>query len=61
MDSPKYAAFNVSNTPYKVFNGQKIYAVLFIPKNIPPGKYPLIVKFHGGYFVCLFQISMNTS
>jgi hypothetical protein len=55
MASRKYAAFNVSKTSYKTFKGQKIDDFFFIPKNLSPGKYAVTVKFHAGYFVCVFS------
>jgi acetyl esterase/lipase len=51
MDSPKYAKFDVSDVTYKVVNEQEIKAYVLTPKGISPGKYPIVVKFHGGYFV----------
>jgi cephalosporin-C deacetylase-like acetyl esterase len=51
MDSPKYAKFDVSDVSYKVVNGHDIKAYVLTPKNISPGKHPIVVKFHGGFFV----------
>lgn len=55
MDSPKYAAFDVSDVTYKVVNGQDIKAYILTPKNLVPGKHPIVVKFHGGFFVSKFH------
>jgi cephalosporin-C deacetylase-like acetyl esterase len=51
--SPKYAKFDLFEVTYKVFNDQNIQAFALIPKNIPSRKYPVMVKFHGGFFVRL--------
>ncbi|KAH8817248.1 Alpha/Beta hydrolase protein [Xylogone sp. PMI_703] len=50
MDSPKYAKFNILEVTYKVFNNQNINAYIFVPKDISPGKHPILAKFHGGFF-----------
>jgi acetyl esterase/lipase len=51
MDSPLYAKFDISETAYKVVNNQEIKAYVLTPKNISSGKHPVVVKFHGGFFV----------
>ncbi|KAF4632861.1 hypothetical protein G7Y89_g5253 [Cudoniella acicularis] len=51
MDHPKYAKFDVSEATYKVVNEQNIEAFVLVPKGLPHGKYPLLVEFHGGFFV----------
>ncbi|KFY45523.1 hypothetical protein V494_00901 [Pseudogymnoascus sp. VKM F-4513 (FW-928)] len=51
MDSPKYSKFDVSAVTYKVVNEQHIQAYVLTPKNISPGNHPIVVKFHGGFFV----------
>jgi cephalosporin-C deacetylase-like acetyl esterase len=51
MDSPLYAKFDISKTAYKVVNNQEIKAYVLTPKNISSGKHPIVVKFHGGFFV----------
>ncbi|PQE29467.1 Alpha beta hydrolase fold-1 protein [Rutstroemia sp. NJR-2017a WRK4] len=48
MDSPRYERFNVSKVTYKVVHGHEIHAYILVPKNLPKGKHPLIIKFHGG-------------
>lgn len=65
MDSPKYSKFDISAVTYKVANGQDIKAYVLTPKNIPSGNYPIVVKFHGGFYVSLlsshpFQFVSNT-
>jgi dipeptidyl aminopeptidase/acylaminoacyl peptidase len=51
MDSPKYAAFNVTSTTYKSVNGQEIPLSVFIPKALQDGKRPLLVHLHGGFLL----------
>jgi len=51
MDSPKYAAFDISEITYKTFEGQPIKLYVFTPKKLSPGKHPVLVKFHGGFLV----------
>ncbi|OBT67671.1 hypothetical protein VE03_03550 [Pseudogymnoascus sp. 23342-1-I1] len=51
MDSPKYSKFDISVVTYKVVNGQDIKAYVLTPKNISSGNHPIVVKFHGGFFV----------
>lgn len=55
MDSPKYSKFDVSAVTYKVVNGQDIKAFVLTPKDIPTGNHPVVVKFHGGFFVGLLS------
>lgn len=51
MDDPKFAPFEVSKAVYKTVNGHPIPAYVFIPKNLSPGKHPVIAKFHGGFLI----------
>lgn len=51
MDSPKFAKFDILTLVYKVVKGHQIKAYVLTPKNISPGKHPVAVKFHGGFFV----------
>ncbi|RDL37207.1 Uncharacterized protein BP5553_04640 [Venustampulla echinocandica] len=51
MDSPKYVNFDISEVAYKVVNKTNISAFVLVPKGISEGKYPIIAKFHGGFFV----------
>ncbi|ESZ97901.1 hypothetical protein SBOR_1713 [Sclerotinia borealis F-4128] len=48
MDSPRFSQFDVSVTTYRTIQNHEIQAYVLIPKNISPGKHPLIVKIHGG-------------
>lgn len=63
MNFPKYAKFDISEVTYKVVNGQDIKAYVLTPKNISSGKHAIVVKFHGGFFVCSspIQLGCNTS
>ena len=48
---------NVFSTSYKVINGHAIGVDVQIPKNVRPGKGPLLVRFHGGGLVhCPYSI-----
>jgi len=55
----KLAAFNIHNTPYQQINSQEITTDVFIPKDIKPGKYPLIVRFHGGFLITGSSLNLN--
>ncbi|KAH7002554.1 Alpha/Beta hydrolase protein [Ilyonectria destructans] len=45
-------AFNIETFAYKVIQGQPILLDLWVPKNLPSGECPVILRFHGGYLVC---------
>jgi acetyl esterase/lipase len=49
--SPKFSNFTVTSTPYKIINGQEIPVHIFIPKDIQPGKHPILARFHGGFLI----------
>ncbi|KAJ8070941.1 hypothetical protein OCU04_001299 [Sclerotinia nivalis] len=57
MSDNRLALFNIHTTPYKTVHGVEIPAHILIPKSITsntqPGtrKYPVLVRFHGGYLV----------
>jgi len=59
MNSPKYANFDISEVTYKVINGQNIQAFVLVPKGLAPGKYPIMAKFHGGFFVSCSFLSLQ--
>jgi cephalosporin-C deacetylase-like acetyl esterase len=42
---PQFDAYRVA---YKHVNAQPIHAFFVIPKQLPPGPRPLLVRFHGG-------------
>jgi cephalosporin-C deacetylase-like acetyl esterase len=47
--------FNIFTTPYKTLNNHAITADVLIPKNIQPGKHPLLVRLHGGCLVSVYN------
>ncbi|KAF3050933.1 hypothetical protein E8E11_008701 [Didymella keratinophila] len=47
----RFDSFNIYRTSYKKVNGQGIDVGILIPKNLKPGKHPILVKFHGGGLV----------
>ncbi|KAF3010842.1 hypothetical protein E8E13_008872 [Curvularia kusanoi] len=54
----RFDSFDVYRTSYKKVNNQAIDVGLLVPKNLEPGKHPILVKFHGGGLVtgdCLFK------
>ncbi|TGO47519.1 hypothetical protein BCON_0274g00070 [Botryotinia convoluta] len=55
MSDPKLAHFSLHTTPYKTVQVVEIPAHILIPKSIAasttPGKYPVFVRFHGGFLV----------
>ena len=47
----KLAPFNIHEITYKTVFNTPIDATILIPKSIKPGKYPVLVRWHGGYLV----------
>ncbi|CAJ2502905.1 Uu.00g102990.m01.CDS01 [Anthostomella pinea] len=47
---PLLPSFKIYAETYKQVNGQPIDAYIYIPKDLPLGKRPLLVRFHGGAF-----------
>lgn len=43
--------FEIFRAPYKLIDDQPIHAFFIVPKTLPPGPRPLLVRFHGGGFV----------
>lgn len=43
--------FEIFRTAYKLIQNQPIHAFFIVPKKLPPGPRPLLVRFHGGGFV----------
>ncbi|MCJ1275189.1 hypothetical protein MMC21_002990 [Puttea exsequens] len=43
--------FTHLNVPYQTINDHAITTDILIPKDIKPGKAPLIVRFHGGFLI----------
>ncbi|KAH9881094.1 hypothetical protein J1614_001587 [Plenodomus biglobosus] len=53
----RFDSFNVYRTCYKKIGSHAIEAGVLVPKDLKPGKHPLLVKFHGGGLVtgdCLY-------
>ncbi|KAH6665827.1 Alpha/Beta hydrolase protein [Halenospora varia] len=51
MDSPRFAQFNITSTPYKVINNQEIPVHVLVPKEAQTGPRPLLIHFHGGFLI----------
>jgi acetyl esterase/lipase len=47
----RFDSFKIFRTSYKEVNNQGIDVAVFIPKNLKPGKHPILAKFHGGGLV----------
>ncbi|KAK2749563.1 hypothetical protein FQN55_003263 [Onygenales sp. PD_40] len=45
-----FGQFDTYRTAYKHINSQPIHAIFIVPKHLPPGPRPLLVRFHGGGF-----------
>ncbi|KAG7404831.1 hypothetical protein LZL87_008952 [Fusarium oxysporum] len=43
--------FNVATFTYKVIQEQPILLDLFVPKAVPSGERPILIRFHGGFLV----------
>jgi acetyl esterase/lipase len=53
----RFNTFHVHRTPYKTINSHTIEVGILVPKDLKPGKHPLIVKFHGGGLVSPYSRS----
>jgi len=51
--------FNIFTVPYKTINNHEITTDILVPKNIQPGKHPLLVRIHGGGLVSTFLHSIH--
>ncbi|CAF9940454.1 hypothetical protein IMSHALPRED_002032 [Imshaugia aleurites] len=53
MNPEKFSPFHIHSTSYKAVNEHPIGVDILVPKDLEPGtkKNPLIVRFHGGFFV----------
>jgi hypothetical protein len=47
----RFDGFSIHGTSYKRVGNHDIAVYVLVPKDIKPGRYPLVVKFHGGSFV----------
>ncbi|KAF4416139.1 alpha beta-hydrolase [Fusarium acutatum] len=43
--------FNVATFTYKIIEEQSILLDLVVPKTLPPGERPVLIRFHGGFLV----------
>ncbi|KAF3395230.1 hypothetical protein DPV78_009205 [Talaromyces pinophilus] len=44
----KFSAFNITDLVYKTVGDVPLKASILVPKNVNPGRHPVIVHFHGG-------------
>ncbi|KAF2012014.1 alpha/beta-hydrolase [Aaosphaeria arxii CBS 175.79] len=51
MTASRFDQFDISQDTYKVVGQHEIHAYTLIPKGTEPGRYPLLVKWHGGALV----------
>ncbi|KAK9323822.1 Alpha/Beta hydrolase protein [Lipomyces orientalis] len=51
MASAKFTEFNISTACFKKVGNHEIKADIMIPKTLSSGKYPVVVRFHGGYLI----------
>jgi cephalosporin-C deacetylase-like acetyl esterase len=49
----RFDSFNFYRTSYKKIGDHEIEVNVLVPKNIVPGKHPLMVKWHGGGLVSI--------
>lgn len=47
----RFDSFTIYRTSYKKIGDHSIEAGVLVPKDLKPGKHPLLVKFHGGGLV----------
>jgi acetyl esterase/lipase len=52
MAASKYVDFDQKDFVYKTSNNHRITTTVLVPKNLEPGKHPLLVHFHGGFLIC---------
>ncbi|PNP75979.1 hypothetical protein FNYG_10537 [Fusarium nygamai] len=48
---PPVNEFNIATFTYKEIEGQAVLLDLFVPKGLPSGERPVLVRFHGGFLV----------
>jgi cephalosporin-C deacetylase-like acetyl esterase len=53
-DVNRFDSFDAFRTSYKKIGDHEIEVGILVPKDIKPGKTPVMVKFHGGGLVCQF-------
>ena len=49
--SPKFKAYNLIDIEYKAVDGISIPATVLVPKDVNPGKHPVLVRWHGGCLI----------
>ncbi|MCJ1251764.1 hypothetical protein MMC30_009002 [Trapelia coarctata] len=54
----KFNPFTIHSTSYKTVNKHPIGVDVLFPKNLKPGKHPLIVRFHGGFLASVTGSSL---
>lgn len=47
----KFEHFDLTDVTYKTIEDHKIGLTILTPKNLRPGTYPLIIRFHGGFLI----------
>nr|RBR00314.1 hypothetical protein FVER53263_13803 [Fusarium verticillioides] len=48
---PPVEEFNIATFTYKEIEGQPVLLDLFVPKGLPSGDQPVLIRFHGGFLV----------
>ena len=48
----RFDSFRVFRTSFKKIGNHDIDVGILVPKDLKPGKHPVIVKYHGGGLVC---------
>ena len=63
LNPEKFSPFHIHSTTYKAVNEHPISVDILVPKGLKPGnnKYPLIVRFHGGFLVSNHCSSLTVS
>jgi cephalosporin-C deacetylase-like acetyl esterase len=51
LDDARYEPFNAYDFIYKFIHDIAIPATVLVPKNLSPGKYPVLVRWHGGFLI----------
>jgi cephalosporin-C deacetylase-like acetyl esterase len=53
----RFDSFNLYRTSYKKIGDHEIEVNILVPKEIAPGKQPVLVKWHGGGLVSIILIA----
>ena len=54
----KFLSFTIHSSTYHHINTHPLTTDIFIPKNLPPGPHPLIVRLHGGFLITGFSLNV---